>query len=96
MSDTPLFDESPLPDVPEGLSTPDCDCGAKLADLTRAVELLSEHSQEQTEKISALITAVNSVGTMVQSIMDNASGFLGQFKNMNPMDIIKGALSGKR
>lgn len=83
--------ETPLPGMP---STSDCDCGAKLADLTRAVELQSAHISEQTEKIAALITAVNSVGTMVQSIMDNASGFLEQFKNMNPMDIIKGALGG--
>ena len=82
--------ETPLPGMP---ATPEethgCDCDAKLADLSRAVEL-------QNDKLSELTQAVNTVGSMVQSIMDNASGFLSQFKGMNPLDILKGAIGGRR
>lgn len=86
-----------MPEAPEAISEiHECDCDAKLADLVAAVSLQSSHIEEQTQKVTELISAVNTIGNMVQGIMDNANGFFGQFKGLNPMDMLKGLVSGKR
>ena len=89
----PVFAETqealPETQVPTVEESSPCNCDAKLADLTTAVTI-------QNERITQLVGAVNQVGTMVQSIVDQAGGFLKSFQGMNPMDIIKGALSGRK
>jgi len=77
-----------MPELPES-STDDCGCDAKFAEVTRVLEM-------QTTKIAELTSAVNSVGSLVQGLVDRAGGFLNQFNGMNPLDVMKGLFSGKQ
>ena len=73
------------PDIAD-TPNPPCLCEAKLADLTRAIEIMAERSTRHSD-------AINSLGEQITWIVETVKGVTDKFKDMNPAQLFKGLMN---
>lgn len=70
-------------------------CEARMADISRSLELLWDEMTRQGNRQESIVAGINSLGTIFNGIMEQLNGFRETIGKMGPMGLLKMMKGGK-